>query len=427
MSKFRKMAALAAAAALVLSACGDDDDSGSSSGGSDTTAASGSGGGDGTAFDPSLPPVLIGFHNLEGGVISLPQIREGFEQGMRYVNEELGGINGHEMKIESCPVDITPESVVNCGNLFVEKKVVVAAQGVDVVADAMLPILGAADIAETAFFAFSQGVNDAVGDAFVTMFSNNEGYASSVVAQKKLGATNVAVLVSDLPSGKAAYENIVKPAGERLGIKTTPFYFPQTSTDWTSFAQTVLAINPDGITIPAPQEAECLGALPAFRDAGYDGIFHAGSCVEIRKQLDESYLENTVSHSEYYVEEMTSVPEKVKGDFEIYNRYMEEGAPDIKDTTYGRLGFAFAVDLADMLRQVPVEDVLTASGVKAGLAKAQGVRFFTDLPYNCAAPDFPEASSCGSKVIFSKNIPGKKLEVFDWAPVDVKAAYAEME
>ncbi len=422
MSKFRKMAAFAAAAALVLGACGDDDDSSSGSGGSDTTAA---GAGGGNRFDPSLPPVLIGFHNLEGGaVISLPQIREGFEQGMRYVNEELGGINGHEMKIEACEVDVTPESVVNCGNRFVEKKVVIAAQGVDVVADAMLPILKSADIAETAFFAFSQGVNDAVGDVFVTMFSNNEGYASSVVAQLELGSKNVAVLVSDLPSGKAAYENIVKPAGERLGVKTTPFYFPQTATDWTSFAQTVLAIKPDGITIPAPQEAECLGALPAFRDAGYTGVFHAGSCVEIRKQLDPKYLENTVNHSEYYVEEMTSVPDKVKGDFEIYNRFMEQGAPDIKDTTYGRLGFAFAVDLADMLRQVPVEDVLTASGVKAGISKAKGVRFFTDLPYDCAAPAFPEASACGSRVIFSNNVAGGKLEVFDWAPVDVKAAFA---
>ncbi|MFV0309375.1 MAG: hypothetical protein ACK5OX_16720, partial [Desertimonas sp.] len=62
--------------------------------------------------DESLDPVVVGFHNLEGGAISLPGIRAGFEQGVRYVNERLGGINGHPLEVEACNVDITPESSV---------------------------------------------------------------------------------------------------------------------------------------------------------------------------------------------------------------------------------------------------------------------------------------------------------------------------
>ena len=74
--------------------------------------------------------------------ISLPEIRQAFESGVNYVNEELGGINGRPMKAETCNLDITPESSVNCANQFVEKNVVVAVQGVDVAADAALPIWG---------------------------------------------------------------------------------------------------------------------------------------------------------------------------------------------------------------------------------------------------------------------------------------------
>src|SRR6185369_15145781 len=70
------------------------------------------------AADSSKPPVLVGFHNLEGGVISLPEIRQAFESGVKYVNEELGGINGRPMKAETCNLDITPESSVNCANQF---------------------------------------------------------------------------------------------------------------------------------------------------------------------------------------------------------------------------------------------------------------------------------------------------------------------
>jgi len=56
--------------------------------------------------------VLVGFHNLEGGAISLPQIREAFLAGVNYVNEELGGINGRPMKADTCNLDVTPESSV---------------------------------------------------------------------------------------------------------------------------------------------------------------------------------------------------------------------------------------------------------------------------------------------------------------------------
>ena len=111
--------------------------------------------GEPVAADDSLEPVTFGFHNLEGGAISLPEIRLGFEEGIRYVNEELGGINGHPIEIESCNLEPTPESSVNCANQFVEAGVDVAVQGVDVAADAALPVLKQADIAEIALAAFT--------------------------------------------------------------------------------------------------------------------------------------------------------------------------------------------------------------------------------------------------------------------------------
>src|SRR4051812_23276981 len=118
-----RLGALVAVGAILLAACGSDSKSSSTTapaaapttaaaatttaastattggttattaGGSDTTAATAS-----KAFDPSLPPITVGFHNLEGGSYSLPDLRAGFEAGLKYVNTELGGINGHELK-----------------------------------------------------------------------------------------------------------------------------------------------------------------------------------------------------------------------------------------------------------------------------------------------------------------------------------------
>ena len=193
----RFVAAACATGLLFTAACGDDDDSGgaattaagaaattaasataeggsatsaegtdSTEGGSETTGGGGSettaGGGSATTAAPekaddSLPPVVVGFHNLEGGQISLPEIREAFLSGVKYVNEELGGINGRPLKAETCNLDVTPESSVNCANQFVEKNVVVAVQGVDVAADAALPIWEQAGLVDIAFAGFSPG------------------------------------------------------------------------------------------------------------------------------------------------------------------------------------------------------------------------------------------------------------------------------
>jgi branched-chain amino acid transport system substrate-binding protein len=57
-------------------------------------------------------PVLIGFKNLEGGPVSLPQVRIGFEEGIRYVNEKLGGVNGRPIKVDYCKVDASPEASI---------------------------------------------------------------------------------------------------------------------------------------------------------------------------------------------------------------------------------------------------------------------------------------------------------------------------
>ena len=61
------------------------------------------------------------------------------------------------MEAETCNLDVTPESSVNCANQFVEKNVVVAVQGVDVAADAALPIWKQAGLVDIAFAGFTPG------------------------------------------------------------------------------------------------------------------------------------------------------------------------------------------------------------------------------------------------------------------------------
>ncbi|MCU1502241.1 MAG: hypothetical protein JWM12_1595 [Ilumatobacteraceae bacterium] len=449
MNKTRALVGLCVTGVLFVTACGSDKKSSSTAAATATTAAgattvagasttaagstagttggsaAGTTGGSAapastaapTKADPSKSPITVGYHNLEGGAISLPEVREGFESGLNYINEELGGINGHPLKADYCKTDVTPESSVNCANTFVQNNDVMAVQGVDPLADAALPILKQAGIVEFGFFAFSPAMNKAVGDAYFSLFSNEEGYAADLITQKSLGAKSEAVVQADLPSAHAAYDDVITPAAKKIGMTIYPFYYP-TQADWTTLAATILASNPDSISFTAAEDSVCLAGVPALRAAGYTGVIHASSCSQIITDLDPKVLNNVISHNEFYYPTFTSIPAKAQSDIDIYTKYITRDHPDYKSLVYTELGFHVAVQAADMLRQVP-GDVYTAASVKAAMGTTKGTEFFRTNGYDCSKPTWPGTTACGSGLIFTKITPDRKKEVLPNQPVDV--------
>ncbi|HWV84805.1 MAG TPA: ABC transporter substrate-binding protein, partial [Capillimicrobium sp.] len=135
------------AAALVLAACGDsDDDSGTAAAtapaetaAADTQAAApsdeeGSGGlgeesvtdyvayvgGTAGPADESLPPVTIGWVNQEGGQEEIgAAATQGAELAVKVLNEKLGGINGHPVKLEKCFIRDAEEEGTTCAQKLV--------------------------------------------------------------------------------------------------------------------------------------------------------------------------------------------------------------------------------------------------------------------------------------------------------------------
>src|SRR3954452_14375790 len=434
MSTTRALTAVVAAAALIgLAACGGDNRSSNSvttaaaattsasasaAAGATTTAADG--GPTNTAApqkaDASKPPVLVGFHNLEGGQISLPEIREAFLSGINYVNDELGGINGRPLKAITCNLDVTPESSVNCANQFVEKGVVVAVQGVDVAADAALPIWQQADLVDIAFAGFTPVLNAGRGNAFVELFDSRDILVQDLIVQQKLGAKNVAIVQQDLASTKAYYDTVEKPAADKLGLKISPFYYSNT-TDWTTLAATILSVNPDGVLFPAATDEVCLSSIPALRGAGYTGPLHESSCSEYVDKLSPDLVNGIINHNEYYYPTFTSIPAKPQHDLDIFQRYMKRDVPGLKSIVYGELGFHIAVQVADMLRQVQGD--ITPKTVAQTMPTTKGPMFFRETGYDCSKNYWPpDSAACSAEVIYTKANKDRKKEPLSINPVD---------
>lgn len=372
----------------------------------------------GTAAPAGASPVLVGFHNLEGGSISLPDVRQGFEAGVDYVNSQLDGINGHPMKPIICNTDGTPEASLNCANEFVQKKAVLAIQGVDFGADAMLPVLKSAHLAELGAISLTPGMNVATGTAYFMSSSTQEGYAADIVEQHALGAKSVAVVLTDNPSDHQVYSSIIVPVAAKLGVKVRAFYSP-TQADWTTLAAVIMATNPDSVSL-FESGNDALSAVTALRGAGFAGHITDGANTEIIPQLSTSELKNVEFDSSTYLPNFTSLPAAVQGDMTAFNTYEKKDTHGVTSVSQAIQGFYVAVMAAEALRDIP--GPLTAQSVYAGMPKVKGAReFFRTNGFNCATPTWPGTTACGSGQIYVSTNAAKQLVPLPNQPVDVSS------
>ena len=149
------LVAVIAAAGLIAASCGDDSGGGSAassgaptSGGAAetsapadtsapaTSAAAGEAttvtdyaayvGGSGAA-DASLEPIKVGYVSQEGGAIEVgPTHDDGVEIGVKFINEQAGGIGGHPLELVKCYIASTEEEGQQCGQQMANDDAIVA-------------------------------------------------------------------------------------------------------------------------------------------------------------------------------------------------------------------------------------------------------------------------------------------------------------
>ncbi len=71
----------------------------------------------------SLPPVTIGFVNQQGGQQQIgPLATTGAQIAVKYINTELGGIDGHPLVLKTCFIRSAEEEGTTCGQQFLANK-----------------------------------------------------------------------------------------------------------------------------------------------------------------------------------------------------------------------------------------------------------------------------------------------------------------
>jgi branched-chain amino acid transport system substrate-binding protein len=281
--RFGSVAVLCAAAAIGLGACGSDD-SGDTTGAaaaatptSSTPAAAGgldqatidvgvqfTGGTAGKA-DAGLAPVTIGYVNEKGGTPSFPENEAAADAAVQFVNENLGGIGGHPLKLNKCVVS-AEEDGQKCGAAMANAKVPLVSQSI--------LVLGAASFHKTlgtttpvVISAPSDASDNTTKDRYTFNGAGQAILAGMVQDAKKRGIKSVAIASVGNPAGKYAIEKILIPQLKAAGISHGKVvYFPEgaTTPDVVSALQAAGASKTDSVMFTPSGPGQCVSI--------YDGL-----------------------------------------------------------------------------------------------------------------------------------------------------------
>ena len=280
-SKWLGTAAVVAATGLIAAGCGSSSSSSSpsASGGSSgsgasatsaaTTTASASSFSFGTPKKATGSPYVFGMINDETGAVTFPEARQGAIAAMEYVNNYLGGINGHPIVIDNCVGDGTPAGAARCANELVAKHPLAILGAADVGAPASIPIYAHANLAYIGGIPFTPVPFISPNSVQFWSVSVGDNAAAAVYAGKTLGAKSVALMYFSNPQGESIIPQIV-PVFKAAGASTVKLIpLSPTSPDPSPQAALIQSSGADLAYIDVPNG--CGNVLKSLKSVGYTG------------------------------------------------------------------------------------------------------------------------------------------------------------
>jgi branched-chain amino acid transport system substrate-binding protein len=185
--------------------------------------------------NPKLPPVVIGWINGQGGTVpgtSFPSTTRGAEAVVKMINNELGGVWGHPVKLDECFIVSAEEEGTKCGQQMAnDKKVKIVAHGVVVVGNqSEYNVLKGSKPVVMGVSASNADVNAknafALIGTSISVLSPFGPYTKKVYPNAKTAA-----IVYPNQAGSDVAANSLKKSYESVGIKATLIAHDPTASD----------------------------------------------------------------------------------------------------------------------------------------------------------------------------------------------------
>ncbi|MGH3153392.1 MAG: ABC transporter substrate-binding protein [Streptosporangiaceae bacterium] len=217
----------------------------------------------------SLPPVYIGYINQQGGPTAVGLLATaGAQMAVNYANADLGGVNGHPIKLVTCFIASAEEEGTVCAQKFLANK------SVDVID------MGGVAIGVQSFYSTLAGAKpvidgvaatpiDAVQKNVVILFGDVTHILPPIgtYARDVLHAKTAALVYPSDNAGIATAAVAVKAGLEAAGLTVKSVGYPESETDLTSVLTAAGAQTAD-VVIPYVDAAGCVNLAKSLEQLG---------------------------------------------------------------------------------------------------------------------------------------------------------------
>jgi branched-chain amino acid transport system substrate-binding protein len=397
-----RLAALAATAALVFAACGGDDDStasDTSADGAGTTTAEAevsndwalayTGGTEGAA-DTSLDPIVVGYINQEGAVPAFPEATIGIEAAVDYVNQELGGIQGHPVELAKCIVQAEEDGQRCATEMLNNDDVDFVMTGVMVVGNGSISSVLAGK--KPVFIGFPAVPEDFVAPDAFAFTPGAVGVVrgmSTFVGEYLKDVKSVAIVHADNASGQASADVFLKPGLAKYGITDVKAVgVPDTATG-PDLAAAIQAAGGDtaDLFIPLLTVQGCAATYDALQSLGVQPkVLTTGLCygTPMTDHLADLGVDDPVPDGWYFGDLGYSyfIPDDDSGMTTYLAKIEQYGPKGAEYTGYAGPLFANLLTSVKLLNQIGA-DAVTPDVVRQSAAAFTGPMMLVAGPMRC--------------------------------------------
>lgn len=390
--------------AITATACSDGDGDGDAS--SDTTVA-------GERADGE--PIVIGIYTpADNTTFTAPELIDGANAAVEYVNNELDGVAGRPIQLETCESDYTAPGLTACGNELFQKDPLMIIPGPDSAAftvqsifdDSGIPLIGGASFTPPEFTAPNR--------VLFNGFSASLFPAMVHFAVSELDATSVATLSVDDPTNPIIKSIFMDPIAETNDLPVPEYVAsPPGSADVTSTFAAALENDP---SVLLPFGVPCLPAFQAYQSLGTEvPMIMPNNCSDAETLADAGASAEGVYFVGLYNGNEVA-PEDP--DVVLYTEKMAQYADGTADTDFTRAAFGTIMNIHELLDDEDPAS-LTRESVLAAFRAATDQPNFLNTPYGCASPlitDYPAV--CAGSAFLVRQVDGTLERQTDFVTID---------
>ena len=216
----------------------------------------------------SLPPVTIGFVNQQGGQQAIgPLATTGAQIAVKYINTELGGIDGHPLVLKTCFIRSAEEEGTTCGQQFLaDKSISVIDEGAVAIGDqSFQSTIGSA---KPVIVGVAVTPLDGVKASNVVLFGDATHVLApfGTYAQQVLHAKTAALVYPNI-AGITQGATAIADSLEKVGVKVKKVGYDESQTDLIGPLTSAGAQTAD-LVIPYSDSSGCVNLAKGLKQLG---------------------------------------------------------------------------------------------------------------------------------------------------------------